>query len=163
MQTQDLERAYSDFLAAAKDGNYPQPTNGGWSAELVLAHLIVSDREIAAAIGCAIAGNPPAFDNSASQAEPLLHAVVEAAGSWAGLLDALERTGQELIALASRMTDEQAAMPIPIKVVSDGRVVIDAEAPLASLVRVPVDTHLRMHLQQLAALSAPHVEATSAA
>lgn len=163
MQTQDLERAYTDFLAAARGGHYPQPQAGGWSAEQILAHLIVSDREIAAAIGRALAGNPPAFDNSASQAEPLLQAVIDAAGNWQGLLDALEQAGHELIALASDMTDEQAALQIPIKVVSDGRVVIDGPAPLASLVRVPVDTHLRMHLQQLAAVAEPPVEAGSAA
>jgi hypothetical protein len=108
-----------------------------------------------------MAGQSPAFDNLASQSEPLLQAVVAAAGSWDGLVAEVERAGEELIQLAACMTEEQAARPIASKVVSDGAVIFEATAPLAMLMRVPVDMHLRNHLQQLADLTETEAIAAS--
>jgi hypothetical protein len=153
MNTEDLRRTYADFLSAARSGQFTTPDNRGWSAEMVLAHVIVGDRLIAEAAGRVLAGGTPSFDNLASQAEPYLESVIDAAGGWDELVQAVERGGEELIALAGRLTDEQAATPIPSKIVSDGAVILDATFPMSSLLRVPADMHLRMHMQQLAALS----------
>jgi hypothetical protein len=162
MLTEELRRSYADFVAAARAGRYVPPDHG-WSAEMVLAHVIVGDRLIAQAAGQVMAGQTPAFDNLASQSEPLLQAVVAAAGSWDGLVAEVERAAEELIQVAARMSEEQAARPIASKVVSDGSVVFDATAPLAMLMRVPIDMHLRGHLQQLADLSETGAVATSPA
>ena len=153
MHTEDLRRVYADFLAAAQRGQFVEPHDGSWSAEMVLAHVVVGDRLIAEAAGRVMGGAATSFDNLASQSEPYLQSVVEAAGGWDGLLTAVQRGGEELIALASRMTEEQAAMPIAAKIVSDNAVVLDTTVPLSNLVRVPADTHLRMHMHQLAALA----------
>ncbi len=154
MPTDDLRRAYEEFLAAAQRGHFgAPPDNGSWSAETVLAHVVVGDRLIAEAVGKVMAGGTPSFDNMASQSEPYLQSVVEAAGGWDGLVAAVERGGEELMALAQRVTDEQAATPIAARIVSGDAVVLDATVPVSSLLRVPADTHLRMHMQQLAALA----------
>jgi hypothetical protein len=154
MQTDDLRRAYADFLTAAErgPGALPPPT-AGWSAEMVLAHVAVGDRTIAEAAGRVMAGTPTSYDNLASQSAPYLQSVVEAAGDWQGLLHAVRVAGDELIALAAHMTEEQANTPIACKIVSDNAVVLDATVPLSNLVRVPADMHLRMHAQQLTALA----------
>jgi hypothetical protein len=154
MDTQDLRRAYAEFVAAARAGHFAAPSSDGdWSAEMVLAHVVVGDRLIAEAAGRIMAGGTASFDNSASQSQPYLESVVEAAGDWDGLLAAVERTGQELVALADRMSDEQASTPIATRIISHNAVVLDASVPLSSLVRVPADAHLRMHVQQLQALA----------
>jgi hypothetical protein len=156
MHTDDLRHAYADFLAAAQraPGAAPlAPSQGGWSAEMVLAHVVVGDRLIAEAAGRVMSGTPTSFDNFASQSEPYLQAIVQAAGGWPGLLAAVRQTGDELIALANQMTDAQANTPIACQIVSDDSVVFDATVPLANLVRVPVDVHLNMHTRQLAALA----------
>ena len=153
MQTHDLRHAYDQFLETAREHVFAPPTAGGWSAELVLAHVVVSDRLIAEAAGRVAAGMPSTFDNLASQSEPYLQAIVAAAGDWDGLVATVRQTAAELIALAERMTDEQAATPIPARVISDGAVVLDAPVPVAGLLRVVADRHLRMHMQQLSELA----------
>jgi hypothetical protein len=158
MQTDELRRAYADFVQAARQRPPGEPQSG-WNAELVLAHVVVGDRLIAEAAGRLMAGTPTSFDNLTSQSEPYLRAVAEAAGGWDGLVTEVERAGAELIALADSMTDQQAATPLAVKIFSDGAVVIDATVPLSSLVRAPVDSHLNMHLQQLAGLAGAHANA----
>jgi Mycothiol maleylpyruvate isomerase N-terminal domain len=153
MDTEDLRRAYAEFLAAIRHGHFAEPTDGGWSAEMVLAHVVVGDRLLAEAAGRVMAGTPSSFDNLASQSEAYLQSVVEAAGGWDGLVAAVERGGEELMALARRMTDAQAATPVAATVVSDDAVVLDATVPASALIRTPADVHLRMHMQQLAALA----------
>jgi hypothetical protein len=51
------------------------------------------------------------------------------------------------------MTEEQGAVPVSAKIVSGDSVVLDASVPASSLVRAPADVHLRLHMQQLAALA----------
>jgi hypothetical protein len=153
MDTQDLRRAYAEFLDSARDYRFQPPAAAGWSAELVLAHVIVGDRLIAEAAARVMSGLPTSFDNLASQSEAYLQSVVDAAGDWDGLVAAVQRGGEELIALAGRMTDEQAATPIASKVVSDNAVRFQETVPLSNLVNVPSAMHLRMHMEQLAALA----------
>ncbi len=125
---------------------------------MVLAHVVVGDRLIAEAASRVMAGTTPSFDNLASQSEPYLQSVVEAAGGWDGLVAAVQRGGEELIALADRMTEEQGSTPVSAKIVSGDTVVLDATVSASSLIRVPADMHLRMHMQQLAALAVAHGE-----
>jgi hypothetical protein len=148
MHTDDLRRAYADFVQAARHRPAHNPAST-WSPELILAHVVVGDRLIAEAAARIAAGAPTSFDNLASQSEPYLQAVADAAGDWDGLVAEVERTGNELIALVSTLTDEQAATPIASKVYSDGAVVLDRTVPLSNLVQVPSAMHLGMHLQQL--------------
>jgi hypothetical protein len=153
MRAEDLRRAYAEFLSAARRGDFATPDDGAWNAEMVLAHVVVGDRLIAEAAGRVMAGTTATFDNAASQSEPYLRAVVEAAGGWDGLVESVERGGAELMAFAQHMTDEQESTPIAARIVSGGAVVLDATVALSSLIRVPADVHLRMHAQQLAALA----------
>jgi hypothetical protein len=153
MNADAIRRAYAEFVDAAQTGHYQPPVQGGWTAELVLAHVIVGDRLIAEAAAKMLTGAPVTFDNLASQSEAYLRAVVAAAGDWDGLVASVKRGGEELAGLMEQLSPEQLATPIPCRIISDHAVVIDATFPLLNLVRVPADTHLRMHIQQLAALS----------
>src|SRR6266568_4467514 len=60
---------------------FGRPDDGGWSAEMVLAHVVVGARLIAEAAGRVMAGGTPRFDNRAAHSEPYLHAIIEAAGA----------------------------------------------------------------------------------
>jgi hypothetical protein len=151
MDTQHLRRAYADFLEAVRTRQFARSESDGWSPEMVLAHVVVGDRLIAEAAGRVVAGLPASFDNGAALSEPYLHAVIEAAEGWDGLVQSVESGAEELLGLANRMTDEQAATPIASKIVSGDTVVLDHTMPVASLLRSPADVHLRMHRQQLGA------------
>lgn len=108
---------------------------------------------IAEAAARVMAGGAPHFDNTASQVEPYLQAVIQAAGSRARLVEAVKQGGDELIALAECLTDDQAALHIPARIVSGGEVVVDESVSVGSLVLGPAMVHLRLHSEQLAALS----------
>jgi hypothetical protein len=153
VNTDDLRAAYAQFVEAARRGPFADPHDGGWRAEMVLAHLVVGDRLIAEAAARAIAGGTAQFDNAASLSEPYLEAIIQAAAGWDNLVDAVRHGGDELIALAQRMTDDQASTPIPARIVSDGQAVLDATVPVGHLVRGPADIHLRLHTEQLTALA----------
>jgi hypothetical protein len=103
MDTEGLRRAYAEFIAATQQGPFRRPADGGWSAEMVLAHVLVGDRLIAQTASRVMAGENPGFDNHVAQFEPYLRAVIEANGGWGGLVDAVEHGGEELIALAQHI------------------------------------------------------------
>lgn len=154
MKTDDLRAAYDRFLDAAREPGFSPAPDGEWSADLVLAHVIVGDRLIAEATAAVLAGRKPQFDNRASQSEPYLRAVVEAAGDWDGLVEGVRRGARELVAVAERTSDEQAATEISVYIVSGDEVVVDGPRPLAFLLQGPAAVHLPIHIGQLAALRA---------
>jgi len=47
MDIEGLRLAYAEFIAATQQGPFRRPADGGWSAEMVLAHVVVGDRLIA--------------------------------------------------------------------------------------------------------------------
>jgi hypothetical protein len=62
MDTEGLRRAYAEFIAATQQGPFRRPADGGWSAEMVLAHVLVGDRLIAQTASRVMAGENPGFD-----------------------------------------------------------------------------------------------------
>jgi hypothetical protein len=153
MNTDDLRLAYQNFAQVAARAPRSAPVGGGWSAEMILAHVLVGDRLIAESAARTLNGLPTRFDNGAALVESYLQAVIDAARPYENLVSAVIRGGDELIGLVERMTDAQAAICIPAGIVSDGQVVLDREVPIGSLVRGPADVHLRLHSEQLAALA----------
>jgi hypothetical protein len=106
------------------------------------AHIVVGDRLIAQAGAEVLAGRRPRFDNRASLSVPYLRAVVEAAGGWDGLVESLRRGARELIAVAERATDDQAATEVHVYIESGGRAVVDEPRPVGELLQGPAAVHL---------------------
>jgi hypothetical protein len=148
-----LRAAYDQFIDAAR-GGFPPPPEGEWGADLVLAHVVVGDRLIAQTAADVLAGRPGRYDNRASQCEPYLRAIIEAAGDWDGLVDAARRGGHELIGITERTSDEHAVTEIHVLIVSGDDVVVDADRTLGSLLQGAAAVHLPLHSKQLAGLGA---------
>src|SRR5215472_9192103 len=148
MDVAALRAAYDRFIDAAGELRGTSP-EGEWTPELVLAHVIVSDRMIAETAALVLSGSEPRFDNRASQYGPYLEAVAAAAGSWDGLLAGVRQAGEELVAIAARIEPEHARVMVPSYVVDHDRVVIDGPFPLEQLVMVPAMLHLSGHAEQL--------------
>ena len=144
-----LRSAYDRFLDAAREPGAAAAPEGEWTPELVLAHVIVSDRMIAETAAQVLAGCQPRFDNRASQSVPYLEAVAKVAGSWDGLLAEVRQAGDELMATAGRIEPEHARVMVPTYVVDHEHAVIDRPATLEELVMVPAVIHLAGHLEQL--------------
>jgi len=144
-----LRSAYDRFIDGARDLGGTGASDGGWTPEQVLAHVIVSDRMIAETAAQVLSGSPARFDNRASQSVPYLDAVTAVAGSRDALLAGVRQAAEELMAIAARIEPEHARVMIPTYVVDGDRVVIDGPAPLEQLVMVPAMIHLSGHAEQL--------------
>ena len=153
MDVAALESAYDRFMDVARESRDIVPPEGEWSPELVLAHVIVSDRLIAETAARVLSGGQPRFDNRASQSAPYLEAIARAAGSWHGLLARVQQVGEELIAMVARIEPEHARIAVPSFVMDGDNIVVDGPAPLEQLVMVPAMIHLPGHAEQLKSYS----------
>jgi hypothetical protein len=149
MDVTALRSAYDRFIDAARDLRGAEVPDGEWSPEQVLAHLIVTDRMIAATAGQVLAYGEARFDSRATQSVPYLEAVVAVAGSWDGLLAEVRRGADELLAVAARIEPEHARVMVPSYVVDHGHAIVDGPAPLEQLLMVPAVMHLSGHADQL--------------
>lgn len=148
MDASALRAAYTRFLDAAREVRDAPAADGEWRPELVLAHLIVADRQVAAAAARVLGGVPAAFDNRPALSEPYLEAVVAAAGDWDGLVEAARRGGEELAATIERIGPEHSAAEVQAYIVA-GDQVMDAPVTLEWLAGVPATRHLPSHTEQL--------------
>ena len=144
-----LRSAYDRFFDAARDLGANSAPAGEWTPQQVVAHLIVTDRMIAATAAQVIACGEARFDSRATQSVPYLEAIAAVAGSWDGLLAEVRRAADELLAIAARIEPEHARVMVPSYVVDHGHPVIDGPAPLEQLVMVPAMIHLSGHADQL--------------
>ena len=149
MDVAALSSAYDRFFDAARDLGGTRAPAGEWTPEQVLAHLIVTDRMIAATAAQVLACGEARFDSRATQSVAYLEAVATVAGSWDGLLAAARQAADELMAVAARIEPEHARVMVPSYVVDHGHAVIDGPAPLEQLLMVPAMILLSGHADQL--------------
>jgi hypothetical protein len=160
VETQQLRQAYAQFRDVVRQGDFgPPPRPDQWSAELVVAHIAESDRLIIRAIEDLLGGRPAVYDNAEASGAAELQALVDDNGGWDGLVELGERRTQQVLALAERLTDEQAATPVPTRI-RDGAVMrVDNPLPWARVLTIQAQVHLPAHTQDLLALSRARVGA----
>jgi hypothetical protein len=135
-----------DAAAAARGA----PVAGDeWRPELVLAHVMVADRLVAGAVARVLADGEATFDSRGSHSEPYLQAIIDAAGDWDGLVDAVRRGGAELAAVVERIEPEDAARVVQARYLNAEGVVVDSRIELAEVVTASVSDHLPGHIEQL--------------
>jgi hypothetical protein len=156
MDAAAVREAHARFLDGARELDEAVAPEGQWRPELVLAHVIVAHRLIAATAARVLAGLEASFDNRAALSVPYLESVAAVAGGRDTLLDDVRRCGEELAALLERIEPEHAGAQVPT-ILSDGeRVIVDRPLRLEELVMAPVP-HLRGHSEQLQAYRAQSV------
>ncbi len=149
MDASALTAAYARFLVAARAAR-GVPVNGDeWRPELVLAHVIVADRLLAGAVAGILADGLATFDSRTCHSVPYLEAIVEAAGDWDGLVEAVRRGGAELAAIVERIEPEQATSAVQARYLNADGVAVDTPGKLAELVTASEADHLPGHTQQL--------------
>jgi len=153
MDVTALEAAYDQFLEVARGSRDGISPEGEWHPQLVLAHVIVSDRMIAETAARVLAGGQPRFDNRASQYAPYLEAIARVADSWDALLAGVQQAANELMATVALIEPEHARVTVPTFVMDHEHIVIDGPAPLEQLVMVPAMIHLPGHAEQLKSYS----------
>ncbi len=149
MDTSSLEAGYDEVLAAAAAGEFSPPLEREWSAEQVLAHLVVSDRLLRGVTEELLAGGRPAYDNADALDERELAKVASGAGDLDGLVHLLRRSAQELVKLAAELDERLAATEVPARIVEAGEVGIDQLMRWEDVLELHARVHLPSHAAEL--------------
>ena len=171
MDTSELEAAYRSVLdlaarGAGASGAGPAgppgagdgPGAGGgeaWGPDDVLAHLILNDRLLARAVRSVLDGTAQPYDNLDAIDVAELRALTRDLGDTAGLIRGLEASSRELVELAGRLDEAQAAIPVPVRILDGDQLVVDNPLPVRSLLNLQSRRHLPMHQAQLSELLEP--------
>jgi hypothetical protein len=117
-----------------------------------VAHITVNDGLLTAIAEALLAGEKPSYDNALATDEHELDRVADGLGGWPGLVEAARGSGSRLCDALEALSDEQAATPVPARIVDGGEVVVDEPVPWAGLMGAQEHRHLVMHTEQLRAL-----------
>lgn len=150
MEITALQHAHEALLEIANAGRFEKPSPGDWGAERILAHVIATNRMIAAATAELLAGRTPVMDNRPTQSAAYLDAIADAAGSWAEFLRALDGSNREVLALAAQLTEAQLAVKVPAIFVDGGVIRVERPIPFSLVVGTG---HIDGHAQQLRSLA----------
>jgi hypothetical protein len=157
MDVSFLDDAQQQVVAAidAGVGRFRDPLDGGWSADLVAAHVILTTELLVRTTEQVLLGAPTWWDNAATSMRANLADVVRAAGgNICSLLDRYWFAAEALTHVAAKLTASQASRPVSVRVVSGPLVVID-QVPMVwgRALRWQADQHLPEHVATLASLS----------
>jgi hypothetical protein len=146
-----LAQAHEAFIAAATEGEFGPPESPDeWSAELIVAHAIASDRLYVSAVSAVLIGMETVFNNRITQSRAYLETIVAGAGDWAGLIETARRSAIEAQAVGLGLDDAAWSLEIPMSV-GDGDVRQQRTAVLRDLAPVSA-RHITSHVEQLNAL-----------
>ena len=152
----NLQAAYAPFVASLLGADFAPPTDGGWTAELVAAHVIVNNDLIAQTAEKVATGEPATYDNLRSVDETeLARYVAEVAEVAAGGMPGLAREVERSVARLERAREalgERADTPVQVHIEDGGEVVVDGPRPIGAFLEANASSHLAQHLEQLKAL-----------
>ena len=143
-----------DELAGLAQGPFGPPPAGEWSADLLLAHLVIADYSVASFALAIAAGHQVSYDNRLSLDGWKLHQVAERAGSLDALVKDAKRARAALRACAANLSPHDLSQEVTARIVSNDEVVIDGGMRLEVFLERYGGAHLPMHLVQLRSLLA---------
>ena len=159
MDTSELEAAYRPVLElaarAAGPGQGPASPDDdakAWGPDDVLAHLIVNNRLLARAVRSVLEGTAEPYDNLDAIELAELRALAGDLGDTAALVGELEGSSRELVRLAGRLDEAQAAIPVPVRILDGDQLIVDNPLPVSRLLAIQARRHLPMHQAQLSEL-----------
>jgi hypothetical protein len=153
MDTTELRLAIDAFNTAAA-GDFNAPDEGEWDAAMLIAHIAETARTFSDTTRDVLEAAPAAYDNAPATFEPSLRRVVQSAGSIDKLRSLALARSQELLDLMARLTDEQAATPVPVRVIDGDRVIVNATRPWSGALTTQWRIHWPAHTEALRALRA---------
>jgi hypothetical protein len=151
----ELRVAYDAFFAEADRGGFGPPPDGEWDAAHVVAHVALNDVAMAGVGRDLVFGREPSFDNVLCQDRGVMARLVERCGDLAGLVAFARDQARTAVQVASRLDADQAAHPVPCRLLHDGEVVLDRPMPWWQIaVVLQTARHLEAHTGQLRDLRA---------
>lgn len=151
---ESLEAVYAPFRASLLSGGFAAPESGEWSAELVAAHMAVTNDYIAEAAVAVSRGDEVAYDNAASIDEAALSRRAERVGGLAGLAEEIRRSAARLDH-AYRALGDRGNTTIQVRIRDGEEVVFDGPMLIGAFIEGHASQHLELHHDQLKALHGP--------
>ena len=148
MTSEALAAAYAPFVASLLAGGFSQPTDGGWPAELVAAHMARNNDLIAETAEKVLAGLDVSYDNAPTIDEAELARYADSCGGLSGLAAEIERSAARLQAASGALGDR--AGTLVHVVIRDGtEVVQDGPIPIGAFIEGNASFHLKLHHEQI--------------
>jgi uncharacterized protein YciI len=154
MASESLTAAYAPFVASLRAGEFRDPDDGGWPAELVAAHVVRNNDLIAATAELVAEGAEVSYDNAAIVDEVELAAYATGVGGLVELAAEVERSAARLEAARDAL-GAKADTPVHVVIHDSGALVRDGMTPIGAFIDGNATFHLQMHLDQLRALEQP--------
>ena len=150
-----LPAAYEAFFAAAESGPFGDPTDGGWNASQVVAHVALNDLALTAVAHALVHRQEPTFENRVCQRIDVLDGLIAEAGDFAELVTFGRRCATQAMAAAARLDEDQRSTMVACVFEHDGAVVGEGPMPWAQVaIDVQAARHLPAHVEQLENLRA---------
>jgi uncharacterized protein YciI len=151
---ESLEAAYAPFRASLLCGGFAEPGNGAWSAELVAAHVVINNDQIAETAEAIIRGEAVAYDNAMSIDEANLGRYATSVGGLVGLAEEVRRSAARL-ERAYQALGEHAETSIQVLIRDGEEIAYDGPMPIAAFMEGNASRHLDLHHDQLKTLHGP--------
>jgi uncharacterized protein YciI len=149
-----LEAAYAPFRASLLTGGFTEPAGDTWSAELIAAHVVVNNDQIADTAEALVRGEEVAYDNADSIDAARLSRLAHNVGGLVGLAEEVRRSAARLD-LAYRGLGEHGGTSIPVHIRDGEQIAYDGPLPIGALMEGNATRHLNLHHEQLKALHGP--------
>jgi len=159
LTTSRLRDAYAGLLdAAATVAQAPtprEPTDGGWNADQILAHVAILTATTLRAAASVAAGEHSTYDNRISHDTWTLGHVLAVAGGSAELRNRVRIQSEALRAFAGSLGQAELETLLPTRLVSHGALLVDQPMALGDLLNGLADIEIPGHTAQLLALQLP--------
>ena len=151
MASESLAAGYAPFVASLLAGGFSDPTDGGWPAEVVAAHVAMNNDLIAATAEQVAEGAEVSYDNAGTIDEVTLAAYATSVGGLAGLAGEIERSAARLAAARDAL-GAKADTPVHVVIRDGGTIVQDGPIPIGAFIDGNATFHLRLHHEQIKAM-----------
>jgi hypothetical protein len=150
-------RTLLDAAAATAAGAGPGRRDE-WSADQILAHVVLVNAATIEAVSAVVSGAVATYDNRIASDTWTIERVIGLTAGRTGLLERIRRQGDALCALVPALSEAEVATLIPTLLISHGEVLVDQPLALRDIVSGLAAVELPGHAQQL--LNLPEVEVT---
>lgn len=150
--TADMREEYGAVVDLARRGGFRAPESG-WTAELVVAHLLATTENFLAVGDGVKRGGRPDCGDPEIVADEVLARRAQASGGLAGLAGQLAEAGERLAVHADSLSDAEAATQVRFTVYHDGRQLVDEPRAWGRILAGQTSFHVPLHRKQLEALA----------
>ncbi len=149
-EQRSLQDAYAPLAAAMRADGFGRPVDPeAWPAELIAAHIILTNDLLTDAARSVVSGEVPVYDNRPAHDGDRLREVLVRTGALSELAHEVERSASDLQAAYEQLSADQRKTLLRTRLVHNGAVVVDEPRPIGATIQHSVTDHAPVHLRQL--------------